>query len=93
LPVHALFPRPEVGSRFCHRDYLWLVDLVRAPIGDEGRRSLGKDVLQPIGALTVREGDQEVVIVLGRYDRGLVRATRSAPDMTDDRSAGPLLSG
>jgi hypothetical protein len=93
LPVHALLPWPEVGGRLGHGDYLGLVDLVGVPIGHNGRRALVEDVLQPIGALAIREGDQEAVIMMDRDDRCLVRAARSPPDMADDRRAGSLFAG
>src|ERR1019366_1573480 len=93
LPVHALLPWPEVGGRLRHGDYLGLIDLVGVPVGHNGRRACIEDVLQPIGALTIREGDQEAVIMLGRDDRCLVRPARSSPDMADDRRAGSFLAG
>ena len=83
LPVHALLPWPEVGGRLRHWDYLGLVDLVGVPIGHNGRRASVQDVLQPIGALAIREGDQEAVIMLDRDDRCLIRPARSSPDMAD----------
>jgi hypothetical protein len=92
LPVHALLPRPKIGGRLRHRDYLGLVDLVRVPIGHYGRGTFVEDVLQPIGPLAVGEGDQEAVIMLGRDDRCLVRPARSSPDMADDRCAGSFLA-
>jgi GNAT superfamily N-acetyltransferase len=93
LPVHALFPWTEVGGRLRHRDYLGQVDLVRVPAGHHGRRAFVEDVLQPVGALPVREGNQEVVIMPGRDDRSLVSPARSSPDVADDRSAGSFLAG
>jgi len=84
LPVHALLLWPEVAGGVCHRDHLGPVDLVGVPIGHNGRRALAEHVLQPIGALTVREGDQEAVSMLGRDDRGLIRPARSPADMADD---------
>src|SRR5262249_40930745 len=93
LPVHALLPGPEVAGRLSHGDYLGPVNLVGVAVGHNGRRALGEDVLQPIRALAVREGDQEAVIMLGRDDRCLVRPARSPPDMADDRRAGSLLAG
>jgi hypothetical protein len=93
LPVHALLSWPEVGGRLGHWDYLGPVNLVGVPIGDNGRRAFVEDVPQPVGALTVREGDQEAVIMLDRDDRCLVRPARSPPDMANDRRAGSFLAG
>jgi len=93
LPVHALLPGPKAGGRLRHWDYLWLVDVVRVAVGHNGRRAFVEDVLQPIGALTVREGDQEAVVVLDRDDRCLVCPARSPPDMADDRRVGSFLAG
>ena len=92
LPVHALLPWPEVGRRVRHGDYLGPVDLIRVPIGNNGRRAFVKDVLQPVGALPVREGDQEAVIMPDCDDRCLVRPARLSPDMADDRRAGSFLA-
>jgi hypothetical protein len=91
--VHALVLWPEVGGRLGHGDYLGLVDLIRVPISHEGRGAFGEDVLQPIGSFPVGEGDQEAVVVLDCYDGGLVAATRSAPDVMHDRSAGTAATG
>ena len=93
LPVHALFSWPEVGGRLGHRDYLGLADLVGVSIGDNGCRASVEDVLQPVGALTIREGDEEAVIMLDRDDRCLVRPARSPSDMSDDRRTGSFLAG
>ena len=93
LPVHALLHWPEVGGRLHHWDYLGPVDLVGVPIGHNGRRAFVEDVLQPIGALTIREGDQEAVIMLDRDDRCLIRPARSPPDMADDRRVGSFRAG
>ena len=93
LPVHALLPWPEVGGRLRHRDYLRPLDLVGVLIGHNGRRAFIKDVLQPVGALTIGEGDQEAVTMPGRDDRCLVSPARSPPDMADDRRAGSFLTG
>jgi hypothetical protein len=93
LPVHPLLPWPEVGGRLRHRDDLGPVDLVRVPIGHNGGQAFIQDVLQPIGALAIREGDQEAVIMLGRDDRRLERPAGSPPDMADDRRAGTFLAG
>ena len=84
LPVHALLPRPEVAGRLRHRDYLRPVDLIRVPMGHNGRRASMEDVLQPIGALTIRKGDQEVITLLDRDDRRLVCPARSPPDVAND---------
>jgi hypothetical protein len=84
LPVHALLPWPEVGGRLGHWDYLRVMDLVGVTIGHNGRRAFVEDIFQPIGALTIREGDQEGVIMLGRDDRCLIGLARSSPDMADD---------
>jgi hypothetical protein len=78
LPVHALLLRPEVTSRIRHWDHLGPVDLVRVPIGHNGRRAGAEDILQPISALAIRQGDQDAVIVLGGDDGRLVRAARSS---------------
>jgi hypothetical protein len=72
LPVHALLPWREGTGRLRHRDYLGAVDLVRVAVGHNGGRAFIEDVLQPIGALAIREGDQEGVIMPGRDDRCLV---------------------
>lgn len=93
LPVHALFPWPEVGGCLRHGDDLGPVDLVHVPMGHNGRRAAAEDVLQPIGPRAIREGDQEGVIMLGRYDRCLVRPARPPPDMTDDRRLRSFLAG
>jgi len=93
LAVHALLLWPEKGRRLRHRDDLGLVNLVRVPTGDEGRRALGEYVLHPVGEIPVGQGDQEAVVVLDGYDGGLVQATRSAPDVPDDRRAGSFLAG
>jgi hypothetical protein len=74
-------------------DDLGSVDLVGVPIGHDGRGAFVEDVLQPIGALAIREDDQEAVIMLDRDDRCLVRPARSPPDMPDDRPAGSFLAG
>ena len=92
LPVHALLPWPEVGGRPRHWDYLGPVDLVGVPIVNNGRRAFVEDVLQPIGVLTIREGDQEAVIMLDRDDGCLVCPARSSPHMADDRRVGSFLS-
>lgn len=92
LPVHTLLPWPEVAGRFRHGDYLGPVDLVGLSIGHNGRRAAGQDVLQPIGAFSIRESDQEAVIMPGRDDRCLVRPARSPPDVADDRSVGSFLA-
>jgi hypothetical protein len=93
LPVHALVLWPEVGGRFRHGDYPRPVDIVGVPIGHNGCRAFVQDVLQPIGALTIREGDQEAVIMVGRDDRCLKRPAGSPPDVADDRRAGLFLAG
>jgi hypothetical protein len=69
LPVHALFPGPEVGGRLRHGNHLGPVDLVAAPVGHNAGRAYGEDVLQPVGALPVRQGYQEAVIMTG-HDYG-----------------------
>ncbi len=56
LSVHALFPWPEVGGGLRHGDDLGPVYFVGVPVGHDGRRALVEDVLQPLGALTIREG-------------------------------------
>src|SRR5262249_31382116 len=58
LAVHALLSGPEVAGRLPHGDHLGPVDLVTVPIGHNGRRAFVEDVLQPVGALAIREGDQ-----------------------------------
>jgi hypothetical protein len=68
LPVLALLAGPKVAGRLRHGDHLRPVDLVGAPIGHNGRRALVKDVLQPIGALAIQKGDQELVVMMGRDD-------------------------
>jgi hypothetical protein len=93
LPVHALLPGPEVRGCLRHWDYLRPVDLVGMPIGHNGRRAFGEDVLQPVGALAVREGDQEAVTVLDGDDGCLIRPARSPPNMADDRRVGSFLAG
>src|SRR5215472_841738 len=93
LPVHALLPWPEVDGRLRHRDYLGPVDLVRVPTGHNGSRAFVEDVLEPIGAFPVREGDHEAVIMLDCDDRCLVRPARSPPDVADDRGVGSFLAG
>src|SRR5215467_3085383 len=93
LPVHALLLWPEVAGRIRHRDHLRPVDLVRVPIGHDGRRALAKNILQPVSALAVRQSDQEAVIMPGRDDGCLVCTARSPADMADDRGVGSFLAG
>ena len=93
LPVHALLPGPEVAGRLGHGDDLGPVDLVGVPTGHDGGGALAEDVLQPVSARAVREGDQEAVIMLDRDDWCLVRPARSPPDMADNRCAGSFPAG
>ena len=88
LPVHALLPWAEVGGRLGHGDHLGSVDLIRVPIGHNGRRAAVENVLEPIGAFTIRKGDQEAVIMLDCDDRRLVHPARAPPDMADHRRTG-----
>lgn len=74
-PVQFLFLRSKVACGIGHRDDLWLIDFIGMPMGHDGPRPAGEDVLHPIGAFAVREGDQKAVVVLNRYDRGLVTPT------------------
>jgi hypothetical protein len=44
-------------------------------MGHDGGLPAGENVLHPIGTFAIGEGDQKAVIVLDRYDRGLVDPT------------------
>ena len=61
--------------------------------GSRQSPSRPRNVLHPIHAFSVREGDQKAVAVLNRDDRGLLAPTRTASNVTDDRGAGFLRAG
>ena len=70
LPVHALLPWPEVGGRLPHGDHLRPVDLVRVPIGHNGRRASVEDVLRAAGLPLLKLDDPEVAADLAKVKRG-----------------------
>ena len=88
--LHALLSWPEVGSRLRHGDHLRAIHVIRAPIGDDRRGTLGEDVLHPIREIAIRKRDQEAVAVRDRDDGRLVGPARSTTDMTND---GGIRSG
>jgi len=71
------------------RDDLGLVHFVRVPFGDERRRPRGEQVLHPVGAGSVGEGDHESVVGGERPDRSLVDPARPMTYMTDDAGVRP----
>ena len=89
-PVQFLLLRTEVPGRFGHRDDLRPIYSVRSPMVHDGRLPACDNVLHPIGAFAIWEGNEKVLVVFDGKDRGLVLPTRTASNMTDDRSAGLL---
>lgn len=89
-PVKFLLLRTEIPCRLGHRNDLRLIDSVGSPVSHDRRLPAGENVLHPIGALAIRDGDQKAVIMLNRHDGGLVGPTRTAAHMADDRGGGLL---
>jgi len=89
-PVKLLFLRTEVPGRLGHRDDLRLIDSIRSPMVHHGRLPACDNVLHPISAFAIWEGNQKAVVVFDRNDRGLIGPTGTASDVTDDRGAGFL---
>lgn len=91
-PVQFLFFWSEVLRRLRHRDHLRPIDSNRSTMDQHERRSVRDNVLQPVGAVAVWEGDEEAVVVFNRDDRGFIGSARAASDVTDDCGAGFLRS-
>ena len=92
-PVQLLLLQTEVPCRFGHRDDLRLIDFICLPMSHHGRSPIGEDVSHPISAFSIREGDQKAVVVLNRYDWGLVAPSRTASNVTDNRGGGLFRPG
>ena len=91
--VQALLLCPKEACRLGHRDHLGLVDFGAVSAAQDGRRALGKHVLQPVRALTIGECYVDGAVVLNSDNWGLVRLARLAADVTHDRCARALLAG
>jgi len=85
-PVQFLFLGSEERGRLGHRDHLRVIDSIRLSVAHDGRHPICDNVLHPVGALAVGEGNEKTVVVFDRHDRGLIGPTRTATDVTDDRS-------
>jgi hypothetical protein len=75
-PVELLLLRAEEPCRVRHRNDLRLIDFIWLTMGHDARRPASQDVLRAIGACAVREGDEKVIVVLNRHDRGLLGGSR-----------------
>jgi len=89
-PVKLLLLRTKVPGRIRYRDDLWPIDSIRSPMVDDRRLPVGDNVLHPISAFAIWEGNQKPVVVFDRDNGGLIGPARMASDVTDDRVAGFL---
>lgn len=89
-PVKFLLLWTEIPCRLGHRDDQRLIDFIGPPVSNDGRLPAGDNVLHPIGAFAIRDGDQKTVMVLNRHDRCLVGPTRTASHVADDWGVGLL---
>ena len=70
--MQLLLFRTEIPGRLGHRDDLRLIDSIRSPMVHDGRPPVCDNVLHPIGAFAIWEGNQKAIVVFDRNDRGLV---------------------
>ena len=91
--VQPLLLCPKETGRIGHRDDLGPVDIVAVSAAHDGRQALGKHVFQPVGALTVGEGNLDAAVVVDSGNWCLVRLPCLPADVAHDRCAGPLLAG